>query len=224
MINNLLGILGGMGVQATSRFCQMVTDMQSVTVEQEYIEMLVYNKTSTPNRTAFILGESKDSPLPSLLQAARALEAAGANCIAMPCVTAHYFYKELAAALSIPLLNILEETAAFAAEQGYGKVGLLATTGTVQGGFFQKAFARVGVDVILPNAMQQNALMKIIYDLKPGGELLTNALDELAASLRDKDAEVVVLGCTELSLLPTGHGYIDAMQVLAKAAVAKCQL
>jgi len=224
MRNKLLGIIGGMGVQATTRFCQIVTDLQNVTTEQEYLEMLVYNKTSTPNRTAYILGESGESPLPSLLYAARALEAAGATCIVMPCVTAHYFYDEIAAAIGIPFLNMLEETAAFVSREGFSKVGLFATSGTVQGGFFQKAFAHVEVDVVLPDDTQQAALMKIIYDLKPGGEVLPNILDEFAASLRGKGANAIVLGCTELSLLPTGHGYVDAMQVLAKAAVEKCSL
>ena len=224
MSGRLLGVLGGMGVQATTHFCNMITDLQNVEVEQEYLDMLVYSKPSIPNRTAYILGQSDTNPLHPILQAAHTLEKAGASHIAMPCVTAHFFYKDLAAAINIPFLNMLDETARFVASRNHKKIGLLATSGTLQGKFFHHGFDAVGISVVQPCDEEQKALMDIIYDLKSGKATLPGVLEGIASNLHKNGAEAIVLGCTELSLLSKGHGdYIDTMMVLAKAALAACK-
>ena len=217
-----LGIIGGMGVQATGRFYRMLTEMQTVRREQEYLDILLYSKPSTPDRTDFITGESTVSPLGSLLHAGLVLERAGVDCIAMPCVTAHYFYEDLAQAVKVPILNMLEETALYAVSCGYSKVGLLATDGTVQGRFFHKAFAAHGIETIVPECAGQAAVMELIYDLKRGVcEDIGNGLDTVIAGLCSQGAQSVVLGCTELSL-PVGNSCIDAMEILAQVALKAC--
>ena len=90
-----LGVVGGLGPMTTVSFIKRVIDMTDATIDQEHIPMVVEHCCYTPDRTAFILGNSEDSPLPSILAACRDLEKAGATHIAMPCVTAHYFYEEL---------------------------------------------------------------------------------------------------------------------------------
>ena len=220
MTGRLLGVLGGMGLQATEHFCRMVAGLQDVEAEQEYMDMLVYFKQSIPDRSAYILGKSPVSPIDALMQAAQTLENAGATSIAMPCVTAHYFYDELAAAVSVPFLNVLQETASHAASKGYRKIGLLATTGTLAGGFFTKVFTDFGINVVTPSPEEQAALMNLIYEVKQGKDLTASALDNHSASLRSKGAETVVLGCSELSVfIKEGEGYTDVMQVLAKKAL-----
>ena len=217
----LLGVLGGMGMQATEYFCRLVTDMQSVQAEQEYLDMLVYCKPSIPDRSAYILGTpNAQSPIDALRQAAQTLEKAGATCIAMPCVTAHYFHKELAESVDIPLLNALDETAGYAASKGYRKIGLLATTGTIAAGLFDKVLTDIGISVVKPTSDEQASLMDLIYEVKQGRDVNDALLDNFSVSLHKKGAEAIVLGCSELSLLSDENSdYIDAMRILAKATL-----
>ena len=219
-----LGIIGGMGVQATGRFYRMLTDMQAVRQEQEYLDMLIYSKPSIPDRTGFITGQSAANPLESLLHAAKVLENAGAACIVMPCVTAHYFYDDLARAVNVPVLNMLDETARHAVGCGYSKVGLLATDGTVQGLFFHNVLAAHGIETIVPDRAAQAAVMEMIYAVKRGRESIGEGLTAIIAGLCGGGAQAVVLGCTELSLSKDVHdvNYIDAMEVLARGALKAC--
>ena len=218
----LLGIIGGMGMQATEHFCRLIISMQNVQIEQEYLDMLVYYKPSIPDRTAYIIGDNKENPLSYLLQAVQTLENSRATCLVMPCVTAHYFYDELADATSIPLLNIIKETANHAASTGYKKAGLLTTSGTIKAGLFTKIFNDIGISIVTPGDRDQAALMDIIYDVKKGRKMSPDVLEYLAEKLQSKGAEAIILGCTELSLLSDGREtYIDAMEVLAGAALRK---
>jgi len=218
-----LGVIGGMGVKATGRFYEMLTDMQAVKQEQEYLDVLLYSKPSIPDRTAFIVGQSAVSPLSSLLHAAEVLEKAGVCCIAMPCVTAHYFYEALTQAAGVPILNMLEETALYASARGYSKVGLLATDGTIRGRLFHKAFAAHGIETIVPDAGGQAAIMQLIYAIKRG-KIENIDLDDTASGLHDKGAQAVVLGCTELSLPNKikSERCINALEILARAALNVC--
>jgi len=219
----VLGVIGGMGVWATAHFYEMITHMQTVSAEQEYLDILLYSKPSIPDRTAFITGKCDESPLPALLQAARTLKGAGVACIAVPCITCHAFYEELASAVDIPVLNMLKETALYAAGCGCSKVGLLATEGTLQSGLFRKQLESQGVEVVVPSTHGQDNLMAMIYDIKCGREFNPAALDVITEELFEKGAKNIILGCTELSLAVKHrkHGYIDALAVLAWAALER---
>ena len=221
-MKKLLGVIGGMGVQATDYFCRLVSGMQDVTIEQDYLDMLVYYKPSIPDRSAYILRESQKSPLPEILHAAETLEKAGATYLAMPCVTSHLFYDEIVKTIKIPFLNILKETADFIASKGYNKVGLLATTGTIVGGAFTKAINDVGVSVLIPDDEDQAALMDLIYRVKKGEDVRVSMLERQTENLRAKGVQAIVLGCTELSLISESNkceNYIDVMKLLAKAVL-----
>jgi len=218
---SLLGIIGGMGVHATAYFYEMLVQFQHVNTEQEYMDMLIFSKSSTPDRTAFITGQSCENPLMALKQSARVLADAGVSCIAMPCITAHFFYVDLAKSVDVHIINMMEETARYAAAKGYTKIGLLATDGTLHGGLFHKVFAKYGIVVITPSKESQAALMDIIYGIKRGNSDGYIKLEDISNELYKNGAEAVVLGCTELSLLVKGraHNYIDALAVLAKASL-----
>jgi len=210
-----------MGVHATAYFYELLTKLQHVNTEQEYINMLIYSKSSIPDRTAFITGQSCENPLIALRQSACVLVDAGASLIAMPCITAHFFYKDLAKAIDVPIINMMEETARYAVAKGYSKVGLLATDGTLHGGLFNKVFTKYGIDVITPPHNSQAKVMDIIYEVKRGDTTGDKKLNDIAAEQYKDGAEAVVLGCTELSLLMKDrtHSYIDALEVLAKVTL-----
>ena len=90
-----LGILGGLGPAASVYFYRLITEHTKALRDQDHLDIVLMSKASIPDRTEFILGKSADSPLSSMIEGVRALTGAGADLIAIPCNTAHYFYDEI---------------------------------------------------------------------------------------------------------------------------------
>ncbi|MCL2498865.1 MAG: amino acid racemase [Defluviitaleaceae bacterium] len=216
-----LGIAGGMGVQATALFYEKLISLQKVGVEQDYIDVLIYSKSSIPDRTAFITGKSDQNPYPELIRAIETLRRANASCIAVPCVTSHYFLKDMMEDYCVPIFNMLKEMARYVSDAGYKKIGLLATVGTLHGRFFHTALAECGIETVEPKPTDQAALMEYIYAIKKGQPSDPAVLRGFADVLLSQGAEAAILGCTELSVAVKGYdnGYIDALDVLARAAL-----
>jgi len=211
-----------MGTQVTACFYEMLHGLQTVTAEQEYFDILLYSIPTTPDRTAYITGQSSDSPLESLIHAARTLESAGASCIALPCVTSHYFYTDLVKSIKIPILNMLDETACYAAGCGIKSVCLMATDGTVKGGAFHLAFAAHGIKVSVPPKKTQADLMALIYAVKRGVSIseLPFTLESIVSETLKSGTGAVVLGCTELCInTKETPNVINTLEVLAKASI-----
>ncbi len=128
-----------MGPLAGAVFAQYLVELAPAATDQEHIPVVLINDPNIPDRTAYILGASTRSPLPHLIDHARKLEQLGAELIAIPCNTAHVFWSEVARSVSIPVLNIIDETARrIESEEGSRRIGLLATKGTVKAGLYQK--------------------------------------------------------------------------------------
>ena len=147
--------------------------------------------------------------------------------IVIPCVTSTYFWKELSGAVDIPVLNIVEELHKYFKQRNVRSVGLMATSGTVESGLFQKAFAGENCRLILPSKERQQDVMHLIYNkIKANKPAEMERFAAVSEELREQGAEVIILGCTELSVLHKNHeigaGYLDAMQLMAKCAVESC--
>ena len=140
-----LGILGGMGPQATQDFYQRILDRTDAACDQEHLPTLIWSDTSMPDRTAAILGGDAEGCYRRLLEGARLLERGGCTVLAIPCNTSHYFADRLQRELSIPLMNMIRLTAAAMKKRGCRRVGLLATDGTVRTGIYQAECAAQGL-------------------------------------------------------------------------------
>ena len=101
-----LGIIGGLGPMASAQFLELLTDRTDAATDQEHIEVFLYSRPQTPDRTAFLLGHSPDSPYPVLLDSGRKLEALGCGVLVMPCMTAYSFYPQLTAEFSARLISL----------------------------------------------------------------------------------------------------------------------
>ena len=224
-----IGILGGMGPLATADLFQKIVLLTKADTDREHIRVYIDSNANIPDRTAAILSGGED-PVPEMASALRHLEACGADCIIMPCNTAHYFLPRLQAMTKIPFLSILTAAAEACKAQFPGKtVGILATRGTLAANLYQEALAQAGVPYLVPDAPAQDALMRVIYDgVKAGtgpdsyrADFLT-VLEQMSVG----GAEVFLLGCTELPLaaealniaLPT----VDPTAELAKASIRFC--
>lgn len=222
-----LGVIGGLGPMATAYFLQLVVQMTNANKDQEHLDVTILNRPSIPDRTSYILDRTKPSPLPPICEAAKQLEDMGCCCIAIPCITSHYFFEEFSASVKIPFVNIVEETAAYLKARGVKKAGILATIGTVRSGLFQRALEKQGIAYVLPDEEGQKLVMELIYDdVKAGKPVELGKFEKVSQMLRKMGSECNILGCTELSLIkrdyPLGSGFLDAMEVLAHASVLKC--
>jgi len=215
-----IGVVGGMGPMATVEFFRRLVAKTDAASDQEHVHILIDNDPSVPDRTGALL-RGEENPVPALQRMARRLEAAGAELLAMPCNTAHAFIEEIRVAVSIPVLDMIEETAA--AVDG-GPVGLLATDGTIETGLYQRALATRRIDTVSPGATDQATVMEIIRAVKAGEDLdrLTGRIAPVIDRLAAAGAKAAVAACTELSLLAGKRleiRWIDALDVLVRAAL-----
>ena len=222
-----LGVIGGLGPMATAYFMQLVIEMTDAATDQQHIPMIIYNCPQIPDRTSYLLGQSNENPGPQIIDCGKRVAKAGAELLAIPCITAHALFPEIENELETPVLHIIRETAVYLKHEGIQKVGLEATDGTIQTGVFQTELERQGIEVVLPSKEKQEMVMHIIYNnVKAGRRVDMDRFQQIEEELHQKGAEVVVLGCTELSMISRdeklGHGYLDAMEVLARAAVLRC--
>ncbi len=195
--------------------------------DYQHIPMVIYSKPDTPDRTEYILYKNTENPLDAIMSMGKALEDQGVDYISIPCVTAYYFYKELSEGINVPIINMISETATYLKNRNIKKVGLMATTGTITGGFFRQGIENMGIEVEEPSLKSQDKLMRIIYDgIKANKPFAMDDFSMVEKELREKGAEVIILGCTELSLIRRdfniGAGFLDAMEVLAQKSVILC--
>ena len=212
---------------ATAYYLELVVSMTDVKRDQDHPRIIVMNDPTIPDRTAYILGESDESPLPAMVELGCQLKTLGAGVLSTPCVTAHYFHEELQNGTGLPMIHAIRAVAELLKESGIRRVGLMATDGTVRSGIFQRQVEDLGMELVLPSVAGQKGVMTLIYDqVKAGIAPDLNLFASIRDELRSFGAEVVVLGCTELSLLKKDHdlgdGILDALEVLARESVKAC--
>ena len=229
MMQYRLGVLGGMGPQATNTFYQFVIDRTDAQTDQEHVNALILSDSEMPDRTSAILsgGEAREGVYRRLLADARLLEGAGCTCIAVPCNTSHFFLVLVQGEIGIPILHMIRETARLLAAQGLKRPGILATDGTIQTGLYQKEFSAAGIEAVVPSTQAQELVMSLIYDdVKAGRDGDPQKFAAIHEDLLAQGCDCGVLACTELSVFADKHHlppyYTDAMAVLAERAVEAC--
>ncbi len=174
---------------------------------------------------AFIKGEERSQEyIEYLVEAAKWLEAGGADFIVIPCNSVHIFLSEVRAAVEIPVLSIVDETVKVLTGNQVRRVGLLATQASLQAGLYQKALVEAGIEVVLPNDRDQAELGELINRLVSDEYAAEEreALRAMIGRLAEAEVEVVLLACTDLQLLaPVVEGVeiLDTMEVLVGATV-----
>lgn len=141
MKNPILGILGGLGPASSVYFYDLITSHTKAGCDSDHIDLVLSSHATTPDRTDYIVGRSRENPVTCMAQDARKLEAFGADFIAIPCNTAHTFYEELAEAVSVPVINIMAETVGFLHFLGVRKVGVLLQTALCKAALIRRCAA-----------------------------------------------------------------------------------
>ncbi len=242
-MENVLGIMGGMGPQATQLFYKMIVDNTQAACDQEHINVLILGHATMPDRTAAILSGEEEEIHERLLKDMKFLEQYGCKAIAIPCNTSHYFIEKLSHEISIPIINMVEESAAEAAKAArermlaslsqadlfetgfpYEQIGILATDGTIKMGLYQKALEKSGADWYIPDEETQKLVMYEIYDrIKKGLPADMSTWLKIESAMKNAGCTQVLLACTELSVICEEEGlsdyYIDAMKVLTHRCI-----
>ena len=227
MSEQKLGILGGMGPQATQVFYQFVLDHTDAARDQDHLPAVILSDTKIPDRTAAILSGETEELYQHLLKDARVLETCGCTAIAIPCNTSHYFADRLQGDVNVPIIHMIREAAAVLAAQGKKRPGILGTDGTIRSGLYQKECAALGMEAVAPDEEIQKLVMSIIYDeIKQGEQGSRDKFAQIDRALRAAGCDCAILACTELSVFATNHPlppfYLDAMMVLAEESVKRC--
>lgn len=221
----ILGIMGGMGPAATCDLYRKITEYTHALTDQEHIHIVIDSNVQIPDRTQYICGVGED-PRIEMIRSVTRLEMLGAEYIAIPCNTAHYFYDDISRFTKAKLLHMIRETAGYAAKkyQGNKDYLLLATKGVYVSGVYKKAFSDYGLDIIEPDESDKQKIMGWIYKVKSGSfDISPLEYDALISIYLKYERMPVILGCTELPLLAerisASLEYIDPTSILAKRCV-----
>jgi aspartate racemase len=231
MKEKTVGIIGGMGPEATIDLMARVLKATPAIDDIDHIRLVVDNNPKVPSRIKALIEKTGENPLACLQEMARKLSAWGVDLIAIPCNTAHFYHSDIQRVVGIPILNMIELTfAAMTTEHpGLKTVGILASTAVLNLGLYKKRFAQSDIQVLEPSKAFQDGIMAAIRKIKTSryGKEVVSALQAAADDLTANGADALLLACTELSIIgqqiQTAVPCYDSAQILAEAIVKKAK-
>jgi aspartate racemase len=224
-----IGILGGMGPEATTKLCQEIFSATPAMKDQNHIPIISYSNPIIPDRTEAILYDGA-SPVAEMVKTAQKLEQCGAEFILMPCNTAHYFISEIEKHINVRVIHMIKETIRFV-QNNYPdthRIGLLATSGTIKTGLYSQLFSEYGIEVVIPDeTTQETFVMSAIYGkkgIKAKYKIKPRALlREAAKRLRAQGVDIIIAGCTEIPIVLKQDNVdfvlLDPSKIMAEVAV-----
>lgn len=226
--NKKLGIIGGLGPSASAFFYHRITTHTEASCDQEHLDIILLSHATLPDRTACIQSGDDREIVRLLREDLQTLERLGASNVAIPCNTSHFFLDKIQDAVSIPVINMIHESVLAAARQfpSCRKVGIMATDGTINTGLYHKECERFHLEPVSPSAERQKDVMSLIYeDIKHGTEPDTSKFERVMNEFCDRQCDVVILACTELSIFAETHSIpsicLDAMDVLVRESITR---
>ncbi|SBT65884.1 aspartate racemase [Micromonospora sediminicola] len=219
-----IGIVGGVGPYAAAHFYRRILDLCPAVTDEEYAAVILVAE-QIPSRIDHQLARGP-SPLPALEEAVRRLCVAGADLIAIPSATTHVYRADLLRESRVPIVDLLLEVAAHLERADLCRPLILATEATVALRSFEPLFSSA-TRAIYPDPHGQRQITDFIYRVKrgePSDRTRAEFTQCVRALLRaHPDADCVVLGCTELSVIApaveVAVPIVDATDVLAHAAL-----
>ncbi|HEX3603703.1 MAG TPA: amino acid racemase [Steroidobacteraceae bacterium] len=219
--HRVVGIIGGMGPEATVDLMRRVVAKTPAHEDQDHVHLIVESNPKIPSRIAHLIEGTGADPTPELIRIAANLQRAGAQALAIPCNTAHAYAHSIRRAVSIPLLDMIDLTVKqIAGSPRIARVGLLASSAVIATELYAKAFSGHGIAVVRPG--RQDEVMALIRAVKRGdtGLQIQTALGHIALELSSQ-ADVLLIGCSELSVIAAGVTvpFVDSLEVQAEAIV-----
>lgn len=205
MNDKIIGILGGMGPEASAFYYTQLVKRTHVNKDQDHFHVIIEANPKIPDRTKSILGLG-ESPLPELIKSIERLNLMHVDQAFITCITSHHYFLELTKHCEFELINALECLNTQLHQDGIKRVGLLATSGTIKTQLFNHYLK--DIEVIVPSEMiQTDYVMDAIYNPASGikgGHVDDYPISQLiyaGESLITNGAEVLIGGCTEISMV-----------------------
>lgn len=219
-----VGILGGVGPLASCYLYERIIKNTKASIDQEHVNLIINSHAEIPNRTDYLLDNTKDNPLPVIEKDLKELESLGVDFIVINCNTAHNFYDYLKDTISIPLLNIIELTVK-SIDKSNKVIGVMATDGTNKGELYQKELIKNDFIPITPPKELQSMVMNIIGEVKEGKDIDKEYFLNIIKYFEENNCDKVILGCTELSVLrevyKLDNYYLDPVEVISKEIIIR---
>jgi aspartate racemase len=221
-----IGVIGGMGPQATVLFMQRLIDATPARDDADHIPLIVDQNPQVPSRIRRLIEGQGEDPAPVLAAMARRLQAAGAEALAMPCNTAHHYAPAIQSAVTVPLIDMVQLSVTHAATlAGQGaRVGILASPAVRQVGLFDAVCAKAGLTACY--ASDETAMLAAIRAIKAEGatEAARTTLRHASTALLAEGAKVQMIACTEFSIIADSVApeatVFDTLDQLVKAVVS----
>ena len=218
-----IGILGGMGPEATVLLQQRLIATVTATDDSDHIPLIVDMNSQVPSRIAHLIDEGGEDPGPVLARMAKRLQTAGAKALAMPCNTAHFYSRYISDQVDLPLLHMIDLSIIAALKQlkDGDLVGMLASPAVETTGLFDKAFARHGFETLWPQDPQKIlAAIRLIKSRGPCDES-KDILRQASEELYSQKAGLQLIACSEFSMIThcvhPNVTVIDTLDVLVSA-------
>lgn len=225
MTEKVVGILGGMGPEATVDLMQRIIRLTPAQDDIDHIRCIVDNNPKVPSRIKAIIEGDGEDPGPHMADMGRRLETFGADFLVIACNTAHYYYKNVQEAVTIPVINLIDLVSNHIKEKfpQQDKIGILASPAVSMTGLYKKYLEKLNIEDIWPDPKYQKLLFNVIKFVKKGdlGPAVQKDYVLVCEHLKSKGVSSAVIACTELSALDSRLPLItvDAAQVLAAEIV-----
>jgi aspartate racemase len=221
-----VGILGGMGPQATVLLMHKVIAATLVQDDADHIPLIVDQNPQVPSRIRHLIEGTGKDPGPFLAAMAVRLQAAGVGALAMPCNTAHHYAPAIRAAVDVPLIDMVALSVAQAARLAGagGRIGILASPAVRQVGLFDHPCGQAGLTPVY--AADESAMLAAIRSIKAHGANAAARATLMQASMQllADGAAIQMIACTEFSLIadataPDATSF-DTLDQLVKGIIA----
>ncbi len=222
----VVGILGGMGPEATVDLMQRIIRLTPALDDADHIRCIVDNNPKVPSRIKAIIEGDGDDPGPCMADMGRRLESWGADFLVIACNTAHFYYEAVQNAVTIPVINLIDLVSNHVKEHfpEHGKVGILASPAVAMTGLYTQRFSRLEIEDVWPDADSQQRLLGVIKQIKRGhtGSNVRADYENVCETLKRNGANLAIIACTELSALggKLPIESLDAAEILAMEIVA----
>lgn len=203
-MKNFFAILGGMGSISTENFIHGLNKYCGAKDDQEFLNYILFNNASIPDRTNYILDKTADNPIPVLTESLKMLDSLQPSFIVMPCNSAHVFFDEIKSNIKAPLINMIDLAVEKINESEIkdgARIGIAATQGTIYSKTYETSLLKYGYEPFIPDNELQAKITYLIYDnIKANKEIDLESYYEMLDVFKNNGCQAVILGCTEMSV------------------------
>jgi aspartate racemase len=226
MSEKVVGVIGGMGPEATVDFMRRLVAATPARDDADHLHVLVDNNPKIPSRIAALIEGTGEDPTPVLCAMARGLQAQGADFLVMPCNTAHYYLPAIARSVTIPALDMVDLSIQKLVAANARRIGVLASPAVRLVGLYKARLEQAGLVAIFPNLQDEETILGIIKSVKAGRLDDHHRQDyaKVARHLLDAGADALLVACTEFSVMGpparANRPVIDALDALVEGTIA----